>query len=60
MANKCVYCRTEITDNRAMEICTPCGNQVWGSKMFQAIISNNNSARDRGDLYQGSVTSNKI
>lgn len=60
MTNKCVYCKAEITDNRAVDVCTPCGHGIWGQKMFQAIISNMGSARDKGDLYQGSVTSSNM
>ena len=59
MGNKCVYCNVEITDERAVDICSPCGHGIWGSKMFQAIVSNMGDARDKGDLYQGSVTSVK-
>jgi len=54
--NKCVYCKSEITDGRAVDVCSPCGKGIWGEKMFQAIISNMDVARDKGDLYQGSVT----
>jgi hypothetical protein len=39
-----------------MDVCKPCGHQVWGEKMFAAIVGNMESARDSGDLYQGSVT----
>ena len=59
MANKCVYCKSEISDGRAVDVCTPCGHQIWGQKMFQAIIDNMGNARKNGDLYQGSVTSSK-
>jgi hypothetical protein len=59
MVNKCVYCKAEITDNRAVDVCSPCGRGIWGDKMFQAIISNMGVAREKGDLYQGSVTSVK-
>ncbi len=59
MTSKCVYCKTELTDGRAVDVCTPCGRGIWGEKMFQAIISNMGTARDKGDLYQGSVTSLK-
>jgi len=59
MTNKCVYCKAEIIDNRALDVCTPCGKGIWGEKMFQAIVSNMGTARDKGDLYQGSVTSVK-
>jgi uncharacterized UBP type Zn finger protein len=57
MTNKCVYCKKEINDGRAVDVCTPCGIGIWGEKMFRAIVNNMDSARDKGDLYQGSVTS---
>ena len=56
---KCVYCKADVGDDRAVDVCTPCGHGIWGTKMFEAIISNMGSARDKGDLYQGSVTSVK-
>jgi hypothetical protein len=57
MVTKCVYCKAEITDGRAVDVCTHCGIGIWGEKMFQTIINNMGAARDKGDLYQGSVTS---
>ncbi len=57
MVNKCVYCKREISDDRAVDVCTPCGHGIWGEKMFKAIIDNMGSARAKGDLYQGNVTS---
>ncbi len=59
MVNKCVYCKGEINDDRAVDVCNKCGVGVWGEKMFQTIIDNMGKARDVGDLYQGSVTSLK-
>ena len=51
-----MYCKKEISENSVVDVCFPCGIQVWGEKMFQAIIDNMKKARDDGDLYQGSVT----
>ncbi len=59
MTNVCVYCKREITDGRAVDVCNACGVGVWGEKMFQAIVDNMSHARESGDLYQGSVTSSK-
>lgn len=50
MSTRCVYCKTEINDNRSMEICDRCGVQVWGPKMFDAIKKTTDDARDNDDL----------
>ena len=50
MAKKCIYCKCEISDGRVMEVCDRCGKNVWGEKMFQAIVKNMDDARDNGDL----------
>ncbi len=47
---KCVYCHSDIKDNRSMEICDRCGEKVWGKKMFDAIKKSTDEARDKGDL----------
>jgi uncharacterized UBP type Zn finger protein len=47
---KCVYCSTNLTDNRSMEICDRCGVMVWGHKMWAAIRKTTDDARDNGDL----------
>jgi hypothetical protein len=57
MAKKCVYCRNDIADNRAVDVCDRCGVGVWGYKMFKAIIEGMDNAREKGDLMQGSVFS---
>ena len=50
MVKKCVYCRTDINDNRSLDVCDKCGVGVWGERMFNAIIQNMDEARDKGDL----------
>jgi len=52
---KCVYCKCQIEDERAVDVCDRCGVRVWGDKMFQAIIDNMGNAKVKGDLMQGSV-----
>ena len=47
---KCIYCSTEIRDERAMEVCDKCGVGVWGHKMFKTILSNMDDARQKGDI----------
>jgi len=52
---KCVYCKCEIEDDRAVDVCSKCGVRVWGEKMFQTIINNMGNAKEKGDLHQGLI-----
>ena len=52
----CMYCKREISADAVVDVCQQCGEQVWGAKMFKAILDNMSQAREVGDLYQGSVT----
>lgn len=56
MAKRCIYCKTEIPDESVIDFCQRCGIGVWGEKMFRAIVESMESARDKGDLNQGSVS----
>ncbi|MBX4212109.1 hypothetical protein KW787_01480 [Candidatus Pacearchaeota archaeon] len=56
MAKKCIYCKSPIADTSVVDVCRNCGIGVWGEKMFNAIITNMENAREAGDLDQGSVT----
>ena len=56
MAKKCIYCNIDLSEDSVVDVCIRCGNQVWGERMFQAIIDNMESARESGDLDQGSIT----
>ncbi len=56
MAKKCSFCKAEIEDDSAFEVCKKCGYKIWGEKMFNVISENMRNAREEGDLYQGSVT----
>ncbi|MEM3112847.1 MAG: hypothetical protein QXI33_00290 [Candidatus Pacearchaeota archaeon] len=55
MTKKCVYCKTNISENSVIDCCESCGIGVWGPKMFDTIKKNMENARERGDIYQGSV-----
>ena len=59
MAKRCVYCRQDITDNRAIDVCDKCGVGVWGKKMFDTIKSQMDDARKSGNLYQGFIGEGK-
>jgi hypothetical protein len=50
MVQKCIYCGAEIHDDRPLTVCNSCGVKVWGEKMFRAIVTNMEDARDKGDL----------
>ena len=52
---KCIYCNSEISMESVIDVCERCGIGVCGHKMFNAIVENMENARDRGDLFQGSV-----
>lgn len=56
MANKCIYCNCGLEENYVVDICQKCGVNVWGGKMYSAIVQNMENAREAGDLYQGSVS----
>ena len=47
---KCVYCNSEISEESVIDFCENCGKDVWGEKMFNAILINMNNARNKGDL----------
>jgi len=47
---KCVYCKQGISDDRAVDVCDRCGKGVWGEKMFNAIKTNMDNAREKGNL----------
>lgn len=53
---KCIYCSSEISPDSVVDVCERCGHGVWGPKMFSAIKQNMQSAKDSGDLHQGSVS----
>jgi hypothetical protein len=54
---KCIYCGAEISKNCVIDFCEKCGVDVWGHKMFNAIVQNMEDARERGDLCDaGSFT----
>jgi len=57
MPKKCIYCSSEIPNESVIDFCERCGIQVWGEKMFNAIVENMENARERGDLCNpGEIT----
>lgn len=57
---KCVYCKGNIEDERAVDVCDMCGRRVWGDKMFSAIKNSMCDAKGRGDLEQGSINAGAV
>lgn len=56
MVTKCGFCKTVINEDRAFEVCDRCGHGIWGEKMFNTIKNNMDQAKQKGDLFQGSVS----
>jgi len=50
ITRKCMFCRAEIPENAVLEVCSKCGRDIWGSKMFYAIIDNMGNAKDEGNI----------
>lgn len=57
MAKHCIYCKSALDENSVIDVCVKCGHSVWGEKMFSAIVENMENARDSGNLFQGSISS---
>ncbi len=53
---KCLYCGKELDENNVVDFCDKCGINVFGVKMFKAILKNMNNAREKGDLNQGIIS----
>lgn len=56
MSAKCVYCCSEISTDRTMQICDRCGIKVWGEKMFKAILSSTETEKEKGNMELGRVS----
>lgn len=50
MIRKCIYCGKEVSEESVIDFCDSCGKNVWGEKMFNAIVQNMEDAKERGDL----------
>jgi len=44
MNKRCVYCKSDIYDDRSLDVCNNCGLKVWGERMFNAILQNMDNA----------------
>ena len=60
MTKKCVYCKSDLFDNRALDVCDKCGVGVWGEKMFKVILKNMDDAKERDDLCSNNLDPKKI
>lgn len=52
---KCFYCKSELHQESLLDFCENCGKQIFGEKMFNAIVKNMDEAEKRGDLNQGGL-----
>lgn len=50
MERKCIYCGDHVSAESVIDFCGKCGKDVWGEKMFNAIVQNMEEAREKGDL----------
>ncbi|MEI6731819.1 MAG: hypothetical protein WCK90_04015 [archaeon] len=56
MANKCLYCKTDIREDAVLGVCKNCGVGVWGEKQYLNILSSMEKAKETGNLFQGSIS----
>ena len=47
---KCLYCKSNISNESVIDFCERCGKRVWGDKMFSTIIEKMESSRENGDI----------
>ena len=57
MERKCIYCGDHVSADSVIDFCGKCGKDVWGEKMFNAIVQNMEEAREKGDLYSTNTPS---
>lgn len=50
MPNKCIYCKKEVKEGSALDVCESCGIGVWGQKMFHTIVRKMEDAQAKDDL----------
>lgn len=60
MTKKCIYCKSEISDDSVIDFCERCGIKVWGEKMFRTILENMENARKNDDLCCTNLDPKKI
>ena len=57
MAKKCIYCKSEISEDSVIDFCERCGVQAFGRKLFDTIVRNMETARENQDLCHARVDS---
>jgi uncharacterized UBP type Zn finger protein len=60
MTKKCIYCKSEISDDSVIDFCNRCGIGVWGEKMFNTIVKNMEEARENNDLCRTNMNPEEI
>ena len=58
MSKKCIYCSERISEESVIDFCEKCGKNVWGEKMFNAIVKNMEEAREKDDLCSTNIIEN--
>lgn len=59
MATKCSFCKVDLPGEPAFEVCKNCGLKIWGEKMYEAIRNNMEGAKQKGNLFQGSISDSR-
>lgn len=60
MSKRCIYCKSEISEESVIDFCNRCGVGVWGEKMFSTIVKNMEEARENNDLCRTNMNPEEV